>query len=46
MQRDSVAAPCYADTAMSTTPEARARQRIDAQLEAAGWYVQDRATST
>ena len=27
---------------MSTTPEARARRRIDAQLEAAGWHVQDR----
>ena len=27
---------------MSTTPEARARRQIDAQLEAAGWHVQDR----
>ena len=43
MQRDSVATPCYADIAMSATPEARARWRIDAQLEAAGWHVQDGA---
>ena len=28
---------------MTTTPEARARQVIDAQLYAAGWVVQDRA---
>ncbi len=29
---------------MSPTPEQRARQDIDAALEAAGWIVQDRAT--
>jgi len=29
---------------MSPTPEQRARQDIDAALEAAGWIIQDRAT--
>ena len=33
----------FHSSVMTSTPEARARALIDAQLVAAGWVVQDRA---